>query len=485
MKLHETHSVTCNATKERVYNIICESERWPEIFEPCIAVKVLHKTDFDEHIEITAWVNGKEMTWESQRFFLKDIYAINSKILKPIKLVKSMDTHWRVISLNNTQSLIILEHNYEIDENISDQVEGVNSISDAITFISNAINHNTSIELNNIKNLFPQKYTNKKIIVQKSTSHSILCNVTAEKIYEIIADVSYWPKIFSQCVSANVLEKFENTEIIRIEAMQNNNLISWNTKREYLKNIFRIDFSLPIPMPYLKSMKGQWRVIPIDTEKCLLNVERHFELLEMVPNIREDIKTLEQASNFISQFIEENAENEMLAIKLYVEKGDDTFCMFKTRYFLPFEKDEVYDFFVNVIDWPKKLPHCNSIEIIYDDSENQEFVMEVKTQYGDEYFRSIRTCNRDTYTISYFQPSPPPVLKTHTGSWEIHSTEDGTKVISLHTIRINSVICAKLFNDTNLTMNKQRVKELILNNSKITIEACKQWLTNKQEIVYA
>lgn len=325
MKLHETHSVTCNATKERVYNIICESERWPEIFEPCIAVKVLHKTDFDEHIEITAWVNGKEMTWESQRFFLKDIYAINSKILKPIKLVKSMDTHWRVISLNNTQSLIILEHNYEIDENISDQVEGVNSISDAITFISNAINHNTSIELNNIKNLFPQKYTNKKIIVQKSTSHSILCNVTAEKIYEIIADVSYWPKIFSQCVSANVLEKFENTEIIRIEAMQNNNLISWNTKREYLKNIFRIDFSLPIPMPYLKSMKGQWRVIPIDTEKCLLNVERHFELLEMVPNIREDIKTLEQASNFISQFIEENAENEMLAIKLYVEKGDDTF----------------------------------------------------------------------------------------------------------------------------------------------------------------
>lgn len=477
MLMSESNSMVCNANRDIVYKIICESHNWPEIFEPCLSVNVLNRTEDSEHIEISALVNQEKMTWESHRFFLKDIYGINSKIIKPMNLVKFMETSWRIISLNNAQCLLVLEHNYIIEEDVSNQVPGVITHSDAVEFIKKAIITNSKKELFNIKCAAERTANTEKNELHRTLSHSILCNAPASNVYNVISDVMNWPKIFDACVSATILEKNDNFELVKIDVVDKNRKMSWNTQRTYFPNIYKIHFDLPIPMPFLKNMNGEWRVIPLSADRCLLNVVRNFSFLEKIEEIHDDIKTHDEAVIFINNFVNENAENEMWSIKHFTENNNSmNFSRFEEKYFLPYSPNDVYHILHNVWQWPSILPHCDSIQMIYDDSENQEFVMTIKTSHGVELFRSIRKCNLNNLSISYFQPSPPAILKRHSGSWTINPVSGGSEILSIHTVEIDPSCCENVFNNDDLLMNKRRVKELISNNSQSTIEACGRWL---------
>src|SRR5437868_3873761 len=102
------HTIVCNASAEAVYAVIADSARWPGIFEPCLAVKPLSQSDNAEHIEVTALVNGVAMTWESYRVFQPEIFAIDTRVQKPMKLVKTMDAAWRVIAISPSQAVLVL-----------------------------------------------------------------------------------------------------------------------------------------------------------------------------------------------------------------------------------------------------------------------------------------------------------------------------------------------------------------------------------------
>lgn len=474
----QRNSVVCNAPQAVVYSLICNSQQWPQLFEPCIAVKTLAHDENEELIQVTAIVGGEQMTWESRRIFRKEIYGIDSTIVKPMLFVKHMLTTWRVIALNQTQSLIVLEHDYTLVDEIPSHLNEITTHEQAAVFIANAINTNSTKELNNIRMVVE----NPRSLVDRSTSHSIICEVSASEVYAIIADVSNWPKIFDSCISAVVQERVGNTEQVRIEACQNGQIVSWDTQRSYFDDIFRINFFLPVPMPFLKEMNGQWRVIQLGEQRCVLNVTRYFSLIDDISGIREGITTHEQASELINRFIDENAASEMLAVKEFVEKKETTLSSFTTHYSLPFAPEEIYSLLSDIHQWPDILPHCDDMNIIYEDVRYQEFVMEIKGAGGSEHFRSIRQCDRDTLSISYFQPEPPTMLKSHSGRWLIRASTIGTELIAEHSVHIDPERCGILFSDDDIQRNKQRIKTLIMKNSQTTVDAFCHWLYKQRKV---
>lgn len=478
MKYVQTNSTVCNASQAEVYSIICNSQQWPQLFEPCIAVEILDQNEQEEKIRVTALVGGEKMTWESQRIFRRDIYGINSKIIKPMLFVKNMSTTWRVIALNQMQSLIVLEHDYTLVDEIPDNRVEVATLEQAAAFVANAIETNSTKELGNIKEVVHRSVLTK----QQSTTHSIICEAPAANVYNIIADVSNWPKIFDNCISTVIKERIGNTEQVQIKAWQNGQVVSWDTQRSYFDDIFRINFVLPIPMPFLKEMSGQWRVIPLNKCRCILNVTRDFALLDDISGIRADITTHEQARELINHFINDNAGSEMLAVKEFVEKNDTTISSFTSSYSLPFTPEEFYSLLSDIHKWPDILPHCTDVKVIYEDAKYQEFVMEIIGDSGNEHFRSIRQCDRDTLTISYFQPEPPALLKKHSGRWVMQARGGRTEIIVEHSIHIDSERCSVLFSDDDIKRNKQRIKALILKNSQSTIDACCHWLQKHRKV---
>ena len=477
MSITASHSIVCNAPRATVFALIRDSARWPAVFEPCLSVEVLEAAPNFERIKLTALVGGVAMTWESRRHFSPEACAIDSTLSPPMPLVRAMTTSWRVAQINTEQCLLVLEHCYEMDEETAGKVAGVDSAEQARRFIAAAIDTNSTTELGNIKAAVEGANASAdQVALDQRSSISVVCEAPAASVYAVIRDTANWPRIFDACVKVTRLGGEGIEELVRIEAMQEGHLVAWNTQRTYHDEIKRIDYHLPVPMPFLESMQGQWRVVALGAERCLLSVDRQWRLLGDVRGIRAGVETVAQASAIFDAFVNENARAEMQAIRSYVEGGNAAFASYTNRWLLPCEPDAVYALLADVSAWPERLPHCKALEIAYDDGHYQEFSMQVETPRGVETFRSIRRCSAESLTITYFQPEPPAVLRTHHGSWHVKSAPGGAEVIAQHSVELDVGACVAAFGDADVVLHKKRIKELLAANSGRTVAALRAQL---------
>uniref|UniRef100_A0AAU2VC28 SRPBCC family protein n=1 Tax=Streptomyces sp. NBC_00003 TaxID=2903608 RepID=A0AAU2VC28_9ACTN len=474
MTCHASHSILCNATPARVYETIRNSRAWPQLFDPCQSVAVIAEGDDFEDIRITALVNGEAMTWQSHRRFLPEVLGIETTVVEPMKLVAAMTTTWRAIAVNSQQTLLLLEHDYSLCDDIAGQVEQVTTPEEAAQFIEQAIDTNSITELGNIKDAVEQPtHADQR---DHHARHSIVCSADADMVYGLIRDPKAWPQIFDACLDATCLEATDGMELVRIEAMQDGRRVGWNTERRYFDTVRRVEYRLPIPMPFLESMQGQWRVLPLGNGRCLLTVDRTWRMLSDVSGIREGIDTVAQAADFVRDFVHNNAEAEMLALRAYVEEHTDLLTTVSSRFHLPHAPDQVYAALADASAWPRMLPHCEKLDLLYDDSRHQEFVMHVRTAQGSESFRSIRQCDSNALTITYFQPEPPAMLRRHQGSWQVRGVAGGSEVIAKHTVLLDAAVCAEMYETTDRKAHKSQVRSLLEGNSRLTVDACMNWL---------
>ncbi|MGW1375047.1 aromatase/cyclase [Streptomyces sp. NPDC002446] len=472
MRYHLSHSVVCAAPPDRVYDVIRRSADWPRIFEPCQSVTVVEQEPDRELIEIRALVGGTPMTWRSRRRFLPEVCGVRAEVIQPMQLVAAMTTEWRVVAVNAEQSLLVLEHAYDLCEDIAGQVDGVTTREQAERFIESAVDTNSTVELGNIKAAV-ERPAPPAAERDCHARHSAVVAAPADTVYELIRDTARWPRIFDACLGVATVGSDATGELVRIEAAQDGRTVAWETRRRYYDGIRRIDYHLPVPMPFVASMHGEWRVLPLGPDRCLLTVDRHWRMLDEVGGIREDVTTVAQAAAVVRGFVETNAAAEMTALRAYAEDGIDTVTEITTRMTVPHPPDAVYALLADVAGWPKLLPHCEGLELRHDDGRHQEFVLEVRTAAGAEAFRSVRHCDAERLSIVYFQPEPPPLLLRHEGSWQVSAAAGGgSEVVSRHTAVLDPVACAQAFGTAELRQHKQRVREMLDGNSRRTVEAC-------------
>jgi aromatase len=145
-----------------------------------------------------------------------------------------------------------------------------------------------------------------------------VCDATSELVYSIIRDVSIWPELFEPCVATAVIDETASTQVVRVEALQKGQRVSWDSRRRYRDEIRRIDYQLIVPMPFVEAMSGEWRVVPLDGDRCLLTVDRWWRILADVSGIREGVDTVPQAAAFVSEYVNRNAGAEMDSIRAFV-----------------------------------------------------------------------------------------------------------------------------------------------------------------------
>ena len=148
---------------------------------------------------------------------------------------------------------------------------------------------------------------------------------------------------------------------------------------------------------------------------------------------------------------------------------------------------EVMNAFWRLETWPTFTRHVRQIDIHYEDDNVQILSMHVESRGKRDVFKSARI--RQPGVIHYFQPTPPPTLRFHRGSWEFAETDGGTRVTCHHSIVVNPSGCQQFFLATGKVVSESEAADeleiLIRHNSNETMNAVKRQLELAAETVVA
>ncbi len=464
---HASHSVVCNAPAATVHDLISRTSEWPRLLGPCEAVTVLESDGPTELVEITARLQGVGMSWQSRRTVRPEVLGVDAELVRPMPLVASMRTTWRVVAVNDEQCVLLLEHDYRLCDDITGLVDGVHTRAEAARFIAASIDVNSERELADFK--AAAERAGAPSGRDRALRHSIVCAAPADEVYAVVRNAANWPLIFDACVAATRVGGDDTTELVRIDALQDGATISWETRRHYTDAIRRIEYELPVPMPFLESMSGQWRVIPLTADRCLLTVDRRWRLLADVTGIRPGVNTVDQAAEVVDGFVDGNAEAEMLAIRDFAENRSAALATVVVRATLPHPPDEVLAALFPLVGTADLLTGRPAGTVRYQDAVHDELVAQPR---GEAALRVVRTRDERSLSIDVCQPGPPRGIAARWGRWRVRATPGGSEVVARQSARVDAGALAAAADRADVPEKKRRLRELLERDSRATLDAC-------------
>ncbi len=130
--------------------------------------------------------------------------------------------------------------------------------------------------------------------------------------------------------------------------------------------------------------------------------------------------------------------------------------------------------------WPDIAPHVLGIDLAYEDANVQVLFMTVRSRGEAERFKSVRI--RQSGTLLFWQPDPPPFLRRHSGSWQVRpGQQGGAVVVSRHEIEIDPPRAAAFLSRTHAGLADaaavtSALADLIGHNSRQTLLGLKRQL---------
>ncbi len=313
--------------------------------------------------------------------------------------------------------------------------------------------------------------------------HHIEIDADVEAAYKLCLEVERWPQIFPPCKAARVIEQDERSQLIELTALANGQPMTWRSRREIFRDSRVITFRQVKPSPLLSWMEGVWHFFPL-RKGTLVVLEHRFDVKEQLDANHgiQGVTNPKEALEFMTRSVDTNSQRELSAIKEYLERDSSKSAthawrrQFEEQLVIAARPEAIFELLKRADEWPRLLPHCHSVEMVYDDGHNQEFIMTVSTQAGQERIRTVRHCNPSS-CVSYFQSEPPPLIRIHTGEWLLEPVSGGVRVTSRHLVELKPDKVKQFWGELSAQEALDRVEKAINANSRGTMQAIQKRLS--------
>jgi len=288
----------------------------------------------------------------------------------------------------------------------------------------------------------------------------------AERLYDLVADVSRWPVVLGPCVAARRLELIGDEERIEISADVNGEVKTWTSRRTLDSAGLRVAFRQELSAPPVATMSGEWSFAPEDDGRTRMTLTHAFSALTG------DRKTL----NWIAAAVDRNSEQELASLGELAALGhplEELVLSFADRVELPGTAvADAYEFVARAELWPQRLPHVRRVDLDESVPGVRRLEMETVTADGGSHTtQSVRLCSPGA-RIAYKQTVRPQLLSGHSGVWEFEALDGGTAITSRHTVAIDpAAVVAVLGAGTTLAQAGAWARERVGANSRATMEA--------------
>lgn len=299
--------------------------------------------------------------------------------------------------------------------------------------------------------------------------HEIVVRASAPEVYQLIAKVENWPRIFPPTIHVDHAERSGDQERIRIWATANGEVKGWTSRRTLDPAGLRIDFRQEVSAPPVASMGGSWILEPVDGRTCRVVLLHDYRAVDDDPGKLE----------WISQAVDRNSETELAALKDSVETltgAGEQLLSFEDSVRVAGSAKDLFDFVDRADLWPERLPHVARAELTEESPGLQVLEMDTRSKDGSTHTtRSVRVC-LDDHRIVYKQLVLPALLSLHTGCWTFREDDDGTVATSQHTVLIDTDRITKVLGEgADLAQARRMVREALGTNSRATLGHAREY----------
>jgi aromatase len=305
--------------------------------------------------------------------------------------------------------------------------------------------------------------------VTRKVAHEIKVDAPAETLYQYIAEVGNWPRLFPPTVHVEVLERGESDERIQIWATANGTAKTWKSRRELTPEKLTVRFRQEVSSPPVGSMGGTWIIEPISESQALVRLLHDYRAVDDDP----------EKLDWIDKAVDRNSTSELAALKTNAEaahRAGDLLLSFADTVQVSGSSKDAYDFINEAQLWQQRLPHVAKVNLEEDTPGLQLLEMDTMTKDGSVHTtRSYRVTFPHT-KITYKQVQVPALMTLHTGQWLFQENESGVAVTSQHTVVINEAnIAAILGESAGVPDARDYVRKALSGNSMATLGHAKEY----------
>jgi aromatase len=240
------HEVTVTAPARRVYEMIADVGKWPQIFSPTVHVEYAEKGEHAERIRIWATANGTAKTWTSRRHHDADRLTIAFRQEQSQHPVAGMGGMWVVQPLSATQCRVRLLHDYRAAS--SDPAD--------LEWIDKAVERNSTAELEALKSN-AELHGPDQVLTFDDT---VEVEGSAQDVYDFINEAQLWEERLPHVDRVSLDEETSGLQVLEMDTRTEDGSVHTTRSVRVCQPYRRIVYK-QIVLPALMTLHtGQWLI---------------------------------------------------------------------------------------------------------------------------------------------------------------------------------------------------------------------------------
>ncbi|MBD0741972.1 aromatase/cyclase [Streptomyces sp. CBMA152] len=175
------HRAELAAPARRAFQLVADVTRWPVLFPPCLAARVLECDRDSERIRLWAIVGTDVRSWTSLRLLDEERLRVDFRQETPSPPVDWMSGHWHFEETAAYRSRLVLGHEWSVSGDPGEERR-----------IAEALDRNSRSEIAAVAQWAELPYSTDELVF--SVSDETVINSSPHEVYDFLYRADLWPE---------------------------------------------------------------------------------------------------------------------------------------------------------------------------------------------------------------------------------------------------------------------------------------------------
>lgn len=240
------HEIIVKAPAKRVYELIADIGKWPQIFGPTVHAEYLEKGSGEERFQIWATANGVAKTWTSRRHHDPGRMTIRFRQERSQHPVGGMGGTWLVRPLSEAECQVRLLHDYFAAS--GDPAD--------LDWIDKAVDRNSQAELAALKSHAELTGPDQAITFEDT----IEVDGSARDVYDFLNEAQRWEERIPHVVRVSLTEETSGLQILEMDTRTKDGSVHTTRSVRVCEPYSKIVYKQIVLPPLMTLHTGRWLI---------------------------------------------------------------------------------------------------------------------------------------------------------------------------------------------------------------------------------